>query len=149
MTIEYQIGRTNLFVGILKTLNQNKHINVPIKLFEISDIMHKAEGYDVGACNERYLCAVYMSTSAGFEHIHGLLDRIMLLLEIPKTEPGSLRGYYIREAKDVTFFPGMTAEVVVNGNPIGIFGVLHPEVLHNYDVPFPASALHINIESFL
>jgi len=149
MTIEYQICRTTLFVGLLKTLNQNKHINVPIKIFEISDVILKTEGYDVGSSNKRCLCAVYMNTSAGFEHIHGLLDRIMLLLEIPRTQPGSLSGYYLRSTEDATYFPGMTAEIVVRGNSIGKMGVLHPEVLHNYDLPFPASALHIEIETFL
>jgi len=148
-TIEYQIGRTNLFSGILKTLSQNKHVPVPIKIFEISDIMLKNEAYDVGAYNNRCLCAVYMSTTAGFEHIHGLLDRIMLLLEIQRTEPGSISGYYIRAADDPTFFPGMTAEVVVRGTVIGKFGIIHPEVLHNYELSFPASALHIDLESFL
>jgi len=148
-TIEYQIGRTNLFVGVLKTLSQNKHVPVPIKIFEISDVMEKSEVYDVGATNKRCLCAVYMNTTAGFEHIHGLVDRIMLLLEIPRTEPGSISGYYLRPIQDTTFFPGMTAEVVVRGNPVGVFGVLHPEVLQSFDLAFPASALHMEIEPFL
>jgi len=149
-TIDYQIGRTNLLGGLLKTLAHNKHINVPIKIFELSDVMIKTEGYDVGARNKRCLGAVYMNTSAGFEHIHGLLDRIMLLLEIPRTEPGSTSGYYLRAIEDSTFFPNMTAEVVVRGTPIGILGVLHPEVLRNCEeLSFPASALHLDIESFL
>jgi len=148
-TIDYQIGRTNLLGGLLKTLAHNQHINVPIKIFEISDVMIKADGYDVGAKNKRCLCAVFMNTSAGFEHIHGLLDRIMLLLEIPRTEPGSTSGYYLRAAEDSTYFPNMTAEVVFRGSHIGSFGVLHPEVLKNYELSFPASALHIEIESFL
>jgi len=80
-TTDYQLGRTNLYVGLLKTLQHNKKVALPIKIFEISDVILKSEGYDVGAKNSRHLCAMYMNINAGFEHIHGLLDRIMLLLK--------------------------------------------------------------------
>ena len=32
---------------------------------------------------------------------------------------------------------------------IGLFGVIHPEVLSKYDVVSPTSALEINIEPFV
>ena len=31
---------------------------------------------------------------------------------------------------------------------IGKFGVIHPEVLSNFDIPFPVSALELNVEPF-
>jgi len=52
---------------------------------------------DVGAKNERSLVAVNYNKSGGFEIIHGLLDRIMQLLQVPPTTDGS--GYCI-QAKD-------------------------------------------------
>ena len=47
---------------------------------------------DVGAINRRNLCAVYYNKSPGFEVIHGLLDRIMQLLEVPMGENGYVLG---------------------------------------------------------
>ena len=38
-------------------------------------------GTEVGARNERHLAAVFYNKSPGFEIIHGLLDRVMQLLE--------------------------------------------------------------------
>ena len=41
---------------------------------------------DVGARNERRLCAVNCSKTPGFEIIHGLLDRFMMVLSCKPTE---------------------------------------------------------------
>jgi len=41
-------------------------------------------GTEVGARNERHLAAVFYNKTPGFEIIHGLLDRIMQLLEVIK-----------------------------------------------------------------
>lgn len=41
------------------------------------------------------LCAVYYNKQPGFEIIHGLLDRIMQVLEVEWT-PQQSGGYYIK-----------------------------------------------------
>jgi len=51
---------------------------------------------EVGARNERYLAAVHYNKTPGFEIIHGLLDRILQVLEISYSPNKSDRGYYIR-----------------------------------------------------
>jgi phenylalanyl-tRNA synthetase beta chain len=67
---------------------------LPLKLFEISDVVFKDESCDVGARNQRRLCAVYCDTASGFELVHGLLDRTMQLLDVPLcTQEG---GYRLR-----------------------------------------------------
>ena len=35
------------------------------------------------------------------------------------------------------------------GEAVGEFGVVHPEVLTAFDVPFPVSALELNLEPFV
>lgn len=47
------------------------------------------------------------------------------------------------------FFPGRQADVIYKGNKIGAFGIIHPEVLKNYDLNRPCSLMEINIEPFL
>ena len=82
-TLEFQIARTSLLPGLLKTIQANRNMPLPLKLFEISDVVLKDAGAEVGARNERRLAAVFYNKSPGFEVIHGLLDRIMQLLECP------------------------------------------------------------------
>lgn len=46
------------------------------------------------------------------------------------------------------YFPGRQAEVFYQGKAVGSFGVVHPEVLENFEMAFPVSALELNLEPF-
>jgi len=125
---------------------------LPLKLFEISDVVLKDSGTDTGAKNQRRLCAVNCGKTPGFEIIHGLLDRVMQILEIKPTADKQTKpneGYHIRKGCDSAFFPGRAAEVVYEGNVIGVMGVLHPDVLNKFEIVNPCAALEINVEHFL
>ncbi|XP_023366135.1 phenylalanine--tRNA ligase beta subunit [Otolemur garnettii] len=146
-TAEFQVARTTLLPGLLKTIAANRKMPLPLKLFEISDIVVKDSNKDVGAKNYRHLCAVYYNKNPGFEVIHGLLDRIMQLLAVcPGEDKG---GYVIKAAEGPTFFPGRCAEIFAKGQSIGKLGVLHPDVITKFELTMPCSSLEINIEPFL
>lgn len=182
--VEYQVVRTTLLPGLLKTLQHNKSASFAsgFKLFEISDVVlpdneHVVTDTIVGAKNIRKLCAVYAGPTSGFEIIHGLVDRIMTLTEVAPEEEyikNSSKGneekyrvaregwyYTIRELKEDhghpsarTYFPGRAAEVLLTtpGSKrvsIGTFGILHPEVLGNFDIQYPSSCLELDLESLL
>lgn len=72
-----------LLAGALKTLGANKDLALPIKLFELSDVVFLAPKKEVGSTNQRQLVAVHCSKESGFEVIHGLLNRVMEVLGIP------------------------------------------------------------------
>ncbi|ELV09940.1 Phenylalanyl-tRNA synthetase beta chain [Tupaia chinensis] len=146
-TAEFQVARTTLLPGLLKTIAANRKMPLPLKLFEISDIVIKDSSRDVGAKNCRHLCAVYYNKNPGFEIIHGLLDRIMQLLDVP---PGQGKGGYVIKAADgPAFFPGRCAEIFARGQSVGKLGVLHPDVITKFELTMPCSSLEINIEPFL
>ncbi|VDI26230.1 phenylalanyl-tRNA synthetase beta chain, partial [Mytilus galloprovincialis] len=144
---EHLIGRTTLLPGVLKTICNNKNMPLPLKLFEISDVMFCDKTKDVGARNERRLCAVNYNKSSGFEVMKGLLDRVMQLLEVPIVQ--SEHGYYIKSCKDATYFEGRCAEIIYNNSVIGKIGVLHPEVLKEFELTNPCSCMEFSIEPFL
>eukprot|EP00128_Syssomonas_multiformis_P012901 Colp12_sorted_trinity150504_noHs@702 len=148
-TLEFQVARTTLLPGALKTVECNRKMPLPIKVFEISDIVVKDASSDTGARNHRHLCALILGKTPNFETLHGLLDRVMQLLNIPSVEEGAPAGYYLVPSNDATFFPGQQAEIFYKQQKIGIMGVLHPTVLAAYQLPLPASALEITIEPFL
>ena len=84
---EFEIVRTSLLVGALKTLECAKAHSVKegLKLFEVNDVVHRDDGEDVGALNRRHLVATYTGPTAGFEVIHGLVDRVMTCAQIAPT----------------------------------------------------------------
>ena len=64
----------------------------------------------------RGICLLFIiNRSTWFEIIHGLLDRMMQLLEVPPAQDKSANGYYLRQGEDQTYFPGRTAEIVAYG----------------------------------
>uniref|UniRef100_A0A8C8EFB7 Phenylalanine--tRNA ligase beta subunit n=2 Tax=Otus sunia TaxID=257818 RepID=A0A8C8EFB7_9STRI len=145
-TAEFQVARTTLLPGLLKTIAANRKMPLPLKLFEISDIVVKDPNTDVGARNYRHFCAVYYNKSPGFEIIHGLLDRVMQLLEVP---PNEENGYTIKATEGSAFFPGRCAEIFAKGQSVGKLGVLHPDVITKFELTMPCSALEINIQPFV
>ncbi|XP_010261849.1 PREDICTED: phenylalanine--tRNA ligase beta subunit, cytoplasmic-like [Nelumbo nucifera] len=146
---DFEIVRTSLMSGILKTVGHNKDHPKPIKIFEVGDISVLDETKDVGAKNQRQLAALYCGANSGFELIHCLVDRIMEVVGTPFVPIGDDKGYYIRRSNEPEFLPGRQASIVFRGKHIGTFGIVHPEVLSNFDIPDPCSFVELNIESFL
>jgi phenylalanyl-tRNA synthetase beta chain len=142
-TVEYQVVRTSLLPGILKTVSSNKHLALPLRLFECSDIVLRDESVERRARNQRNLCILYTGKTSGFEEIHGMVDRMMLLLGVDQ------KTYSIRESECETFFKGRRADLVVDGKVVGTFGVLHPDVLEHFEIGSVCSALELNLEVFL
>lgn len=171
--IEYEVVRTTLLPGALKTLAFNKSISHRdgVKLFEISDVV-LVDDNEIGCRNARRLVGLFASHSSGFEVIHGLVDRVMTGVQIQPEggyaansltgeEIGDLKRiareglvYFVKPSSDPTFFPGMAAEVVLRSadgseKSVGVMGVVHPEVLANYDVSYPCSVVELDIEALM
>ena len=189
---EFQVGRTSMLPGLLKSLHSNRSARIAdgLRLFEVSDVMLLDAASDVGARNERRLAALYSGATAGFEVLHGLVDRVMQLLEVPARpykwcEPAAFasaagagagagagaeagaaaygRGgkrYFVEAATPAStptlasYFPGRVASVVLESEGgaravVGVFGVLHPEVLRNFELVYPVSVLELSVEAFL
>ncbi|XP_050069267.1 phenylalanine--tRNA ligase beta subunit [Anopheles maculipalpis] len=145
-TLEFQVVRTTLIPGLLKTLAANRKMPLPLKLFEVSDVVLADSKSEVGAKNERRVCAVNCNKTAGFEVVHGLLDRVMQLLEVPWDKAA---GYYLQACDDPAYFPGRCAAVLYKGSEIGRIGVLHPTVLHAFELTTPCSVVEFNMEYFV
>ncbi|KAF8591423.1 phenylalanyl-tRNA synthetase [Ramaria rubella] len=173
-TLEFQVVRTSLVPGLLKTIRENRSHALPIRVFETSDVVIKDVALERQARNVRHAAAVWCNKSAGFEVVHGLLNKLMQVLEIPRITAGDKRpgiGYYISETDDPTYFPGRAAniyyraphpkspkllmkvknnvaEALSSDTKIGTLGILHPSVLQNFEIGYPCSALEFTLEPF-
>ena len=133
----------------------------------------------VGAKNIRKLSAVYSGPTSGFEIIHGLVDRIMTLTEVAPEEAYvatstkkdqaeesryrvSKEGWFYTMAplsagayEENMYFPGRAAEVLLTKPGsleklrLGTFGILHPNVLKNFDINYPSSVMELDLELLL
>ncbi|EKM80159.1 hypothetical protein AGABI1DRAFT_113367 [Agaricus bisporus var. burnettii JB137-S8] len=174
-SLEFQVVRTTLLAGLLKSIRENRSHALPIRIFETSDVAFKDVTRERQARNERHAGAVWCNKTAGFEVVHGLLDRAMKMLDIPRISSNdntAETGYYIKESSDPMFFPGRAATIIYrpgsgrqgnfspfklamqdtanvgNDTPIGVLGILHPTVLEQFEIGFPCSALEFTLEPF-
>ncbi|KAG6833889.1 hypothetical protein H0H87_007900 [Tephrocybe sp. NHM501043] len=137
-TLEFQVVRTTLLPGLLKTIRENRSHPLPIKIFETSDVVFKDTSRERQARNERHAAAVWCNKTAGFEIVHGMLNRAMKMLEIPligNTDHKAETGYYIKESSgelclnglyqlwvsssvtDPVYFPGRAATIYYRPAP--------------------------------
>ncbi|KAB7504331.1 Phenylalanine--tRNA ligase beta subunit, partial [Armadillidium nasatum] len=93
----------------------------------------------VGARNERHLCAINYNVRGNVEIVQGLLDNVMLALKIPFSVDGVEESYHLEGKDHPTFFPGWCADVLVGKVEVGRIGLLHPEVLANFNLNNPAT----------
>ncbi|KAJ2072290.1 phenylalanine--tRNA ligase subunit beta [Coemansia sp. RSA 2673] len=151
-SLEFQECRLSLLPGLLKCIRENKMHALPFKMFEVSDVVFKNPERPTGTQNQRRACALFSSSSAQFEVTSGLLDTLMTALNVPHRKGAG--GYYLEAADIPTYLPGRSANVVrvaENGDKIilGSIGVIHPEILRNFELDYPVSSFEINIEPFL
>lgn len=108
------------------------------------------------ARNERHFAAAWYGKTSGFEEVHGLLDRVMLMLRtafltraeglagvaaekrlendfVVRQDHTQRDGYWLEPIDEATFFTGRSAAVYLRlgGKTVrvGEFGILHPSVL--------------------
>lgn len=158
-TFEYQVVRTTLLPGLLKTIRENRKHSLPIRVFECGDIVLKAEKTERKAINQRNWGAIYAGRASGFEYVQGVLGKLMQTMRVSWIEnpsQNSGKGYWIeQDDSNPTFFPGRGANVHYRASAggesqvIGAIGVLHPEVMKSFEVPYAASSVEINIQVFL
>ncbi|KAF2361243.1 Phenylalanyl-tRNA synthetase class IIc beta subunit archae/euk cytosolic [Trinorchestia longiramus] len=152
-TVDCEAVRLTLLPGLLRTAAANKHIALPLRLFEISDVGIRDERAThtrgTGARNERHLCALNYNVRAGMEVVQGLLDNLMLALKVPFNQHGQGDGYWLEGKDHPTFLSGFCGRVMVNGREVGKLGLLHPEVIIAFNLNNPASALDLNLQDLI
>ncbi|KAJ9130329.1 Phenylalanine-tRNA ligase beta subunit [Pleurostoma richardsiae] len=167
---EFQVVRTSLLSGLLKTIRENKSHSLPVKIFEVSDVTFKDESRERKTRNERHFAAAFCGKTSGFEMVHGLLDRVLAMLKTAfltheeglqgksldfeiKQNPSKPDGYWLEEIDEPTFFQGHGAAIYLRlggrQQRVGEFGILDPTVLNAFDLRYPVSTLELNLEPFL
>eukprot|EP00730_Choanoeca_flexa_P000036 TRINITY_DN10015_c0_g1_i3.p1 TRINITY_DN10015_c0_g1~~TRINITY_DN10015_c0_g1_i3.p1 ORF type:complete len:601 (+),score=182.76 TRINITY_DN10015_c0_g1_i3:1352-3154(+) len=153
-TQDFQVCRSNLLSGLLRTVHGNSGLPLPIQVFEVSDVVLLDPKAETGAANRRRLGAVQSGKSPGFEDMQGLLHLIMTMLDIPRDDKLALKAdgnaYTLLPSQDPAFFGQLgAADIIYKGLRVGVLGVVHPEVLSNYGLKMVAGALELDLEFFV
>ncbi|MGH8248306.1 MAG: phenylalanine--tRNA ligase subunit beta [Gammaproteobacteria bacterium] len=150
MSREHEYARTTLRGSVLQTLAANLRLGQDlVQLFETGRVYIPREN-DLPQEAET-LCAAISGRkpdrwgqpsgdSAGFYDARSHLDNLLALLHV-KAE--------YKDTTDFAFLPGRTAEITVQGEPIGLIGEVHPRVAESFDIESTVAIFEIELERLL
>ena len=148
---EFEYMRSSLIPGILKSVEANKANQLPYRIFEISDVVLIDKNNEVGAANRRKLCFAYTNSVSSMEIVQGMVDLLMKKIGLVfKEEKDVKKRYVIKPSNDPTFFQDRQAEIFIQDDiKIGIYGIIHPKVLKNFNIKNPVTLCDIDLQTIM
>jgi phenylalanyl-tRNA synthetase beta chain len=134
---DYNCLRNSVLVSMLKNLSENQHNEYPQNLFEIGRIFSLDASTETGVKEKENLGMVMCEEKADYTQLKQVLDWLARSLGL---------SIVIKESKHPSFIPGRIGDILVNSKKIGFIGEVHPQVLENWNLSVPVSALELDLE---
>ena len=137
ITIDRTMIRTSLINSLMEFLEDNKHEDLPQKIFEIGDVLYLDETKENKTVSSKKLAALICHSTANFTEIKSVVTSVLSNL-----------GYSmeISDSENKTFIEGRVADVEgesQSGTIKGFFGEVSPEVITNFTLDYPVIAFEI------
>ena len=129
--------RNWLLPELIKFIVNNRSKPYPQKIFEINDVIIPDNKEEVKSRNVTKLSCLIAHEKTNFTEIKQTLDYLSQVLNI---------NFNIKELKHDSFIHGRCASILINNKEIGFLGEIHPQVLENFQLAVPVSALELNLE---
>ena len=137
ITIDRTMIRTSLINSLMEFLEDNKHEDLPQKIFEIGDVLYLDDTKENKTRSSKKLAALICHSTANFTEIKSVISSVLTNL-----------GYSmeISDSENKTFIEGRVADVTgesKKGTIKGFFGEVSPEVISNFTLEYPVIAFEI------
>ena len=141
ITIDRTMIRTSLINSLMEFLEDNKHEDLPQKIFEIGDVLYLDESKENKTVSSKKLAGVICHSTANFTEIKSVVTSVLSNL-----------GYSmeISDSENRTFIEGRVADVngdSQSGSIEGFFGEVSPEVITNFTLDYPVIAFEIEFKN--
>ncbi|RME75965.1 MAG: phenylalanine--tRNA ligase subunit beta [Planctomycetota bacterium] len=128
-TFGQNVVRCHLMTGILEVFQKNRLAPKPQLFFEVGDVVFLDLEQETSTGQERRVVFGISDAGAGYADVRSVMDA--LLRELGRE--GEYEAY-----PHAAYIPGRTARVRA-GEWIGFLGEIHPQVLNNFDIPYPVA----------
>jgi len=141
ITIDRTMIRTSLINSLMEFLEDNKHEDLPQKIFEIGDVLYLDESKENKTVSSKKLAGVICHSTANFTEIKSVVTSVLSNL-----------GYSmeISDSENRTFIEGRVADVKgtsQSGSIEGFFGEVSPGVITNFTLDYPVIAFEIEFKN--
>ncbi|MEX2316710.1 MAG: phenylalanine--tRNA ligase subunit beta [Pirellulales bacterium] len=135
----YNVVRTHLAGGLFEALRENRRRPMPQRLFEIDNVVALDSSAETGAAEFRKIAVVETGRESGYATARSVMDSLL-------RELGWQAEYRaLGENESPQFVPGRAAAFNVDGQPVGILGEVHPEVLTNFGLTHPVALAELTL----
>ncbi len=135
---EYTILRTWGLPSLLQVLENNTHRRYPQHLAEIGLAAVCDETENTQVAEHRTVAAVLAETDASYEAARARLQALARVFECDLETPPTTHP---------SFIEGRTADIVLDGESVGVIGELHPSVLVEHDLELPVAAFEFRLDA--
>ena len=132
-TEDRTILRVALLPEMLAILRKNKHRDLPQRIFEVGDVV-------VDLRNSGRVAGLSIHAKAGFTEMKAVVESVLRSVGL---------GLRIAVKEDPSFIKGRCASVLLDGEPVGEFGEIRPEVITAFELGYPVAAFEIRTEPLM
>lgn len=137
--------RQNLLNGLLEFFEDNKHEELPQKIFEVGETVYLDEEKETRTVGVKKMAAMITHSQANLTEIKSITHALVSNLGLEMV---------IEDLDQPTFIPGRcahltgvkkgTSEVCVEG----FFGEINPQVIRNFELEYPVVAVEVAFKGF-
>ena len=141
ISVDRTMLRKNLLQGLMEFLEDNKHEELPQKIFEVGSVVYLDNTCETCTRDVKKIAGAVTHSTANFTEIKSIVDSLFvnigLKMEIePYHHPSFIKGRCAR-VKGVNNWKSEDLNVT------GYFGELNPEVITNFELEYPVIAFEL------
>ncbi len=140
MSDNFEFVRNSILPSLLMSESVSANALYPHRIFEVGKTLVRDENMNYGVRTKQGLAFLQASPDTNFNSVASQLQALFYYLE---------RTYTVEEFEDKRFIPGRSASILYEGNIIGCFGEIHPEVLENWGITMPCTVAEIDLDPLL
>jgi phenylalanyl-tRNA synthetase beta chain len=138
LNAEYNALRAAMLPSLMDVLKNNKHHDYPQRLFGIGTVFAHDKNEETGVAEKHQLALVTSHPKADYTEIRQVLEYMLDRLGV---------SFTIKESAHSGFIPGRAADVLVGKQVLARVGEVHPQVLRNWELEQPVSAIELDMDA--
>ena len=135
---EYEVVRTWALPSLVTVLSNNTHRAYPQDLAEVGFAARVDREENTNVAEWRTVAAVLARTDVSYEDAKATLSALCRRFEVDLTTPPTAHP---------TFVDGRAADVVIDGETVGVIGEIDPAVLVQNDLEVPVAAFEFRLDA--
>ena len=140
MTENYALVRASIIPNLLASEAASANAIYPHRIFEAGKVVRRDQAANTGCATLSALGILLADREAGLNTIVSHLGAVFYYLS---------RSYELRANDDPRFIAGRAAQILMEGEIVGVVGEVHPLVLDRWGIAMPCAAAEISLDPFI